>query len=282
MTAIVTTGDPQSATGHPDTTGHPSDPAGQPSDPAGQPSDPAGYRRPTFELPQSLEAGTPPEARGLTRDAVRMMVAHRRDGSLVHATFSELPAYLDDGDLVVVNTSGTLAASVPATDAAGRSFSVHLSTALPAGLWTVELRAGEGPWFGAAAGESFSLPGGGHVVLLTPYASHADGVRLWVATVDVPEPLHRYLAVYGSPIRYGYVQGEWPISMYQNVYVTEPGSAEMPSAGRPFTPEVITRLVPGHRGRADRPAHGGGVAGGVGAAVPGAVPGVAVDGTAGQ
>jgi S-adenosylmethionine:tRNA ribosyltransferase-isomerase len=236
MTAMVTTGHPQSTTGHPDTTG-------DPPDPIGQPPGPAGYRRPTFELPQSLEAGTPPEARGLTRDAVRMMVAHRHDGSLVHATFSELPAYLEDGDLVVVNTSGTLAASVPATDAAGRSFSVHLSTALPAGLWTVELRAGDAPWFGAAAGESFSLPGGGHVVLLTPYAAHGDGVRLWVATVDVPEPLHRYLAVHGSPIRYGYVQGEWPISMYQNVYVTEPGSAEMPSAGRPFTPEVITRLV---------------------------------------
>ena len=210
---------------------------------AGTAAGPAGYRRPTFELPEPLEAGTPPEARGLTRDAVRMMVAHRHDGSLVHATFSELPAYLDDGDLVVVNTSGTLAASVPATDAAGRSFSVHLSTTLPAGLWTVELRAGDGPWFGASAGESFSLPGGGQVVLLTPYASHADGVRLWVATVDVPEPLHRYLAVHGRPIRYGYVQGEWPISMYQNVYATEPGSAEMPSAGRPFTPEVITRLV---------------------------------------
>ncbi len=90
--------------------------------------------RPTFELPASLEAGTPPEARGLTRDAVRMMVAHRHDGSITHATFSELPAYLTEGDVVVVNTSGTLAASIPATDGTGRPFSVHLSTALPAGL----------------------------------------------------------------------------------------------------------------------------------------------------
>src|SRR6202012_2941037 len=58
-----------------------------------------------------------------------------------------------------------------------------------------------------------------------------------------PEPLHRYLAAHGRPIRYGYVQGEWPIAMYQNVYATEPGSAEMPSAGRPFTPEILTRLA---------------------------------------
>ncbi len=52
-----------------------------------------------------------------------------------------------------------------------------------------------------------------------------------------------WLAVHGRPIRYGYVERPWPVSAYQNVYVTEPGSAEMPSAGRPFTPEVITRLV---------------------------------------
>ena len=31
--------------------------------------------------------------------------------------------------------------------------------------------------------------------------------------------------------------------MYQTVFATEPGSAEMPSAGRPFTPELVTRLV---------------------------------------
>src|SRR5208282_3883015 len=65
----------------------------------------------------------------------------------------------------------------------------------------------------------------------------------WVATVEVEGPLFTYLAVHGRPIRYGYVHQPWPLSMYQNVYATEPGSAEMPSAGRPFTPEVITRLV---------------------------------------
>jgi S-adenosylmethionine:tRNA ribosyltransferase-isomerase len=31
--------------------------------------------------------------------------------------------------------------------------------------------------------------------------------------------------------------------MYQTVFATEPGSAEMPSAGRPFTAELVTRLV---------------------------------------
>ncbi len=198
---------------------------------------------PTFELPPELEAATPPEARGMTRDAVRMLVARRDDGSLVHSHFSELPRFLGEGDLIVVNTSGTLAAAVQGVDRSGRTIEVHFSTRLPADLWTVELRRGDEPWFGAEHGEVVELDGGGRVELLTPYAPHPRGVRLWVTTVTTPGPLHTYLAVHGHPIRYGYVRGSWPLSTYQNVYATEPGSAEMPSAGRPFTPEVLTRLV---------------------------------------
>ena len=194
----------------------------------------------SFALPPALEAGSPPEARGLTRDAVRMMVAHRHDNTLVHAYFSDLPGFLEDGDLVVVNTSGTLAAELAATDPDGQTLAVHLSTQLPADLWTVELRREGQPYFLGHSGDELSLAGGGHLSLLTPYAAHGDGVRLWVASLALPEPLLAYLSAHGTPIRYGYVQGEWPISMYQNVYATEPGSAEMPSAGRPFTPEVLT------------------------------------------
>jgi S-adenosylmethionine:tRNA ribosyltransferase-isomerase len=197
----------------------------------------------SFALPPALEAGSPPEARGLTRDAVRMMVAYRRDNTLVHANFSDLPGFLEDGDLVVVNTSGTLAAELAATDHDGQTLAVHLSTQLPADLWTVELRREGQPDFLGHSGDELSLAGGGHLSLLTPYAAHADGVRLWVASLALPEPLLAYLSTHGAPIRYGYVQGEWPISMYQNVYATEPGSAEMPSAGRPFTPDVVARLV---------------------------------------
>jgi S-adenosylmethionine:tRNA ribosyltransferase-isomerase len=197
----------------------------------------------SFTLPPALEAGSPPEARGLTRDAVRMMVGHRHDGSLVHTTFSEIPTLLRDGDLVVVNTSGTLAAELAAAGPDGQSLAVHLSTQLPADLWTVELRRDGRPFFAGRAGDQLSLPGGGRLSLLAPYATHDGGVRLWVAALALPEPLLAYLSAHGSPIRYGYVRGEWPISMYQNVYATEPGSAEMPSAGRPFTPEVLTRLA---------------------------------------
>jgi S-adenosylmethionine:tRNA ribosyltransferase-isomerase len=196
-----------------------------------------------FVLPPELEAPAPPEARGLTRDAVRMMVARRGSGEIVHTTFGELPRFLAEGDLVVVNVSGTMAAELDCRDAAGRELQLHLSTELPDGGWAVELRRGGEPWLAAEAGSPLSLPGGAGAQLVAPYAAHPLGTRLWVASLHLPEPVHRYLARHGRPIRYGYVRGSWPLAAYQNVYALEPGSAEMPSAGRPFTPEVVTRLV---------------------------------------
>jgi len=94
------------------------------------------------------------------------------------------------------------------------------------------------------------LPENGTITLLTPHNSclrreENDRVRLWIATLNLPEPLSGYLAVHGFPIRYSYVQEQWPIDYYQTAYTTEVGSAEMPSAGRAFTPELITKLVAG-------------------------------------
>jgi len=197
--------------------------------------------RVSFELPAELEASVPPEARGLTRDAVRMMVAYKAEARLVHSTFTDLPRFLDPGDLVVVNTSGTLAAELDTVAPDPAATSVHLSTQLPAGLWVVEIRRAGGPYLDARPGWVLDLPDHGTVEILAPY-EHSNG-RLWIAKLQLTQPLLTYLAVHGRPIRYGYVRGSWPITMYQNVYANEPGSAEMPSAGRPFTPEVITRLV---------------------------------------
>ena len=89
-----------------------------------------GPARLAFDLPPELEAAEPPEARGLTRDAVRMMVAHRAAGAIEHSTFALLPAFLEPGDVVVVNTSGTIPAAVDAVAADGTPLVVHLSTQL--------------------------------------------------------------------------------------------------------------------------------------------------------
>ncbi len=199
-----------------------------------------------LDLRARLEAHEPPEARdGVSRDDVRLLVSSRREGSVVHSRFSDLPRFLAPGDLVVVNTSATLPAALPATRADGAQLELRLST--PARdrdlerFWIVELRRGDAPFGRVRTDEQLALPGGATARILAPYA----GVRLWLARLDLPLPLEDYLAEHGQPIRYSYVPGRWPLSAYQNVYATEPGSAEMASAGRPFTAELITELVAG-------------------------------------
>jgi S-adenosylmethionine:tRNA ribosyltransferase-isomerase len=197
-----------------------------------------------FELPQRLEAHEPPEARGLARDDVRLMVASNRDGRITHAQFKDLPAFLAAGDLVVVNTSATLPAALPAERSDGWKLELRLSTPVPHRVaehwWIVELRASERPFLAGREGDELSLPGGGRATIVAPYAG---GRRLWLARFDLPEPLADYLEEHGRPIRYGYVPQEWPLSAYQNAFAVDPGSAEMPSAGRPLTAELVTRLV---------------------------------------
>jgi S-adenosylmethionine:tRNA ribosyltransferase-isomerase len=198
---------------------------------------------PAFELPARLEAHEPPEERGLRRDGVRLMVATRHDGRIVHARFADLASFLAPGDLVVVNVSATLPAALPAVQEDGTPLELHLSTPAPrlAGShWLVELRRDGLPFGGVGSQERLTLPAGGSVTILAPYAG---GTRLWLARLDVPGTVESYLGRHGRPIRYGYVPEAWPLSVYQNVYAVEPGSAEMASAGRPFTAELITRLV---------------------------------------
>ena len=202
---------------------------------------------PDFHLPHALEAREPPEARGLARDQVRLMVSYRHDDRVLHTTFRRLTEYLDPGDLLVINTSGTLNAALPAARADGTALHLHLSTHLPADLWIVEPRQPDGtsslPFFTARAGETLTLPAGATATLHRPYQPDRQPTRLWIATLDLPVPLHDYLAAHGFPIRYSYVQERWPASYYQTVYATEQGSAEMPSAGRAFSPQLLTELV---------------------------------------
>ena len=196
-----------------------------------------------------IEASEPPEARGLARDGVRLLAAFG-DGRLVHTRFRGLSDLLAPGDLLVVNTSATLPAALSAIDARGSALVVHLSTRLPGDLWLAELRrpvsgGATEPWAGEA-GPTLDLSGGARAELLTPLPG-TEGTRaeprLWFTALSLPEPLVRYLHRHGRPIRYDYVARDWPLSTYQTVFAREPGSAEMPSAARPFTAAMVTDLV---------------------------------------
>src|SRR4051794_10315949 len=190
-----------------------------------------------FVLPPELSATGPPEERGLARDEVRLLIAGG-DG-VHHAQFHQIAQFLSPGDVVVVNTSATLAAAVDGVRPDDRPVTVHFATPGAGGEWLVELRRPDssGPTRDTEAGEQNALPRG---VTLRIIESQERFAR---ARLLVEGPVEGYLAQHGRPISYTYLRGRWPLAAYQTVFAREPRSAEMPSAGRPFTPEVVTDVV---------------------------------------
>ena len=195
-----------------------------------------------FTLPDTQAAAEPREARGLARDQVRLLVAERGSGALCHHRMTDLPDLLRPGDVLVVNTSGTLPAALPVD---GGALWLHLSTRQPDGDWLVELRLpgangkASTPYRDGRVGQRLALPDGGEAVLRAEYSAG----RLWRAGITARRPVPELLRRYGEPIRYSYVPRRWGLEYYQTVFATSPGSAEMPSAGRPFTDRLVTRLV---------------------------------------
>lgn len=204
----------------------------------------------SFKVPSELSAAVPPEARGLSRDGVRLLVAKERC-AVWHARFTDLPVALRRGDLVVVNTSATMPAAVDGHRAGGGRVTLHVSgPALegPPGAVIVELRSPDGERItDAAAGETVALPRRASATLIAahPDPARSTGSRLWVARIETDRDLRAWLEAVGRPIRYAYVRKHWPLSDYQTIFATpgaEFGSAEMPSAGRPFSPVVVAGL----------------------------------------
>jgi S-adenosylmethionine:tRNA ribosyltransferase-isomerase len=172
-----------------------------------------------------------------------LLVASRSTGRLVHTCFAELSQFLHAGDLLVVNRSATLPAAVPA-QIDGEDVELHLSTPVDghgSGInWVVELRTVDRGPRRAAVGARLELPGGAGAELMAPYLGSS---RLSVARLSLGRPVEDYLARHGQPIRYRHTRADLPIGAYQTVFARESGSAEMPSAARPFTAELVAELV---------------------------------------
>lgn len=208
---------------------------------------------PTTVFPEVAEnvAVRPAEVRGAGRDDVRLLVA--RPTQVTHRRFADLAEELDPGDVVVVNNSATLAGQLDVRDDLGRVRVLHLANRLDDGGWVVELRtapsAARAVLHARAGDRLTAVPEeGGRVTLLleAPYppdgsSPTGEGTRLWRARAH--GPLDRHMARHGRPIAYGYLDRGYPLETYQSVFSTVPGSAEMPSAGRPFTTSLVTRMV---------------------------------------
>ncbi|NEA65974.1 S-adenosylmethionine:tRNA ribosyltransferase-isomerase [Streptomyces sp. SID12488] len=198
------------------------------------------------QVPEELSARVPAEQRGpgLDRDAVRLLVS--RGTAVSHHGFDELPRQLRAGDLLVVNTSPTLAAAMDGWIGHARVV-VHFSTRGDDGRWAVELRDPDGTGTtrarAGASGTAVRLPGGAGLVLEEPLSVCAT--RLWWARVT--GRVLSLLRGHGRPIRYSYTERDQPLSVYQTVFALPSrdgtGSAEMPSAARPFTARLVAELV---------------------------------------
>jgi S-adenosylmethionine:tRNA ribosyltransferase-isomerase len=186
-----------------------------------------------FALDSALEAVQPAEVRGTARSDVRLLMSDKATGEIRHHHFDDLPALVRPGDLLVVNNSATLPAAVPTR----QGLRVHFSSTRPDGSWLVELRDRDKPHAGDVPGGVVDLPGKVELRLERRF-----GKRLWVVRPPI-DSVPDYLSRHGRPIRYSYIDRDWPLAAYQTAFATVPGSAEMPSAARPFTPEMVTRLV---------------------------------------
>jgi len=185
-------------------------------------------------VPGLIEATEPPEYRGVARDAVRLLVTDRAARTHRDARFFDLPSFLRDGDLLVVNDSATIPAAIPALHADGEGLTLHVATKIDTRIWLTEPRGD------VRLGEELMLPGGGSAVMIAPVEPETP--RVWYTWFQLPRPMHAYLERFGEPIRYGYVSKRIPLREYQTIFARRPGSSEMPSAARPFTARVVAAL----------------------------------------
>ncbi len=189
-----------------------------------------------FDRPDQLQATAPPESRHLDRDNVRLLVTTPYGNT--HTRFSSLHEFLTPGDLLVVNESATIPASLPAEGPAG-AFVLNLSTDYGGGVWLAEPRwsASEPGPLPLESGDEILLP-----EMTGRLVSRFPGLeRLWFVRID--GDVMTSVSKHGSPIRYGYVDQDYPMETYQTIFSRTPGSAEMPSAARPFTRRVVDSLT---------------------------------------
>ena len=197
----------------------------------------------SIPLAPALEAHEPAEVRGRGRGDVRLLVSNG-DTDVTHVEFADLASQLRAGDALVVNTSATIPAAIAAVGPNALALRIHFSTEMPGGFWLVEPRlpvdSTTAPFAGDLTGINVALAGGGHLHVLDRFA---ESQRLWLAAPHLRPNVLAYLAEYGEPIRYRHAPGAWPLDAYQQIFGNEPGSAEMPSAARPFTDALVVDLV---------------------------------------
>ena len=199
-----------------------------------------------FDLPDTLACPLPTERRNLARDEVRLLIS-KESGELDHDYFHRLDQYINPGDVLVINTSATLPAALSIQLPNGSPARLHFSTRISDKEWWVEIREIQGNknvrWKEGEADMLFELADGASIQLKERYYKEENLLDLWRAEIYLEEDLENYLAKHGRPIKYSQLNEAYPLSYYQTHFSFNPGSVEMPSAGRAFSQELMTKLI---------------------------------------
>lgn len=191
-----------------------------------------------FVLPPELEAHEPAELRGKRRDDVRLMVLARLRGAPIHTRFDALGEFLRAGDLLVVNDSRTLPGLLRARDESGAPVEVRLAHRRADDLWDVLLLNGRTHIGRAGMRLEFGEGLRAEILARRPDLPFLWRMKFETCCAALLDLIYRI----GEPVRYTYVPDALPLDLYQTVYAGQPGSVEMPSAGRPFTWELLLKL----------------------------------------
>ncbi|MBS8264235.1 S-adenosylmethionine:tRNA ribosyltransferase-isomerase [Mesobacillus boroniphilus] len=192
-----------------------------------------------FYLPSFLNASHPPERRGLRRDQVKMMVLDRITGNVVHDQFIQLEQYLNAGDILVLNNSRTIPAILKGEwhrngKVFGTNVELRLARKKNDSVWEALIIAKNvetGDCFKFS--EAFAAKVVGEV-----FKSPLKMIQFTLQGKDLYEEIYSM----GEPIRYEYIHHPWNLDYYQTVFASQPGSVEMPSAGRAFSWELLLKL----------------------------------------
>jgi S-adenosylmethionine:tRNA ribosyltransferase-isomerase len=197
-----------------------------------------------FRVPKELEASAPPEARGQPRDHVRLLVIHRQSGLIEHRRFFEIVNYIRPGDVVVLNVSRTVPAALPGITEDGQTIELRLSSHYSSNgngdgrIWQAVFKPDE-----AVIRPGLRLSFGSGALKAVVRQKRERIAKLWEVQFDpTDQPISAWMERLGRPIKYDYVPQEWGLDYYQTAYAAVPGSSEMPSAGRAFTPELLAQV----------------------------------------
>jgi S-adenosylmethionine:tRNA ribosyltransferase-isomerase len=186
-----------------------------------------------YHLPAELIAQTPIEP----RDSSRLMVLHRRTGSIEHRHFNEIVDYLVEGDVLVFNNSRVIPARLKGKrSGSGGMVEVLLLRRLAANVWETLVRPGKRLRVGAG--------------IEIAYGSQ-PGKAIQAQIIEVGEGGIRIVQF--SDETSLFESGEIPLppyiqtpldnpERYQTVYARVPGSVAAPTAGLHFTPELLAKI----------------------------------------